>query len=200
MAQRNYQNRQFEELTFGYLDQLFRNAYARLGNRHDAEDIVQETYLKAYRAFGTFKNGTSVKNWLTQILVNNVRDHFRKASRTVQTVDIAEGLGEITEEPVQIGPEQEICDGEIDPSLASALRSMPDTCLAPLLLREIHEASYHEIATILDIPMGTVMSRLSRARALLRKKLLNDVRLDRLSIVPTVDSESELGGSPNALR
>jgi RNA polymerase sigma-70 factor (ECF subfamily) len=201
MVQKNYQNRQFEELTFGYLDQLFRFAYARLGNRHDAEDVVQETYLKAYRAFGTFRNGTSIKNWLTQILMNNVRDHYRKASRKVQTVNIADEIEESSEEPAQIGPEQEMCDGEIDPFVASALKAIPGTCLTPLLLREIYDASYGEIAQILDIPIGTVMSRLSRARALLRKKLLSDLRSDSLPIAPAAeDSQAELGGSPNALR
>ncbi|MGH9547812.1 MAG: sigma-70 family RNA polymerase sigma factor, partial [Terriglobales bacterium] len=129
---------------------------------------------KAYRAFGTFSRKTSVKNWLTAILINAVRDHLRKNARTISTIDFGndQDNGESLYEPTTRSPEQELCDNAIDPALIAALKSMPEEFLVPLLLREIQDASYEEIAKILEIPQGTVMSRLSRARALLRKKLL----------------------------
>jgi RNA polymerase sigma-70 factor, ECF subfamily len=159
----------FVSATSGYVDQLYRLAYSHVLNRQDAEDIVQETYLKAYRSYETFSNEMSVSNWMTRILINTVRDHFRKNRRSVPIVD---GADIVIEEPpasLAISPEDQLCNNEIDPSLLAALQLIPDTYLVPLLLREIHDATYDEIASVLDVPKGTVMSRLSRGRALLRK-------------------------------
>lgn len=201
MAKNNDVNRQFAALTFGYMDQLFRFAYARVGNTQDAEDIVQETYLKGYRAFHTVRKGDSIKGWLIQILMNNVRDHFRAASRAVQTVNIVDTHGENLVEPLQTGPEERLCDLEIDPALLKALNSMPPACVTPLLLREIHDATYSEIAALLNVPMGTVMSRLSRARVLLRKRLLVDGDSYGLRLFPNrQDNRPDSGGCCDALQ
>jgi RNA polymerase sigma-70 factor (ECF subfamily) len=191
MSEDNDRNRQFEKLTFGYVDQLFRFAYGRVKNTHDAQDIVQETYFKAYRAFHTFKQGTSVRNWLTQILVNTTRDYFRKTSRRVQTVDIAEAFGNGVDEPAQISPEEQICNSEIDLSLLNALRSMPADLVTPLLLKEVFDATYAEIASTLTIPIGTVMSRLHRARSILRKKLLTEVKSGKLTPFPNIQANEK---------
>jgi RNA polymerase sigma-70 factor (ECF subfamily) len=160
----------FVSATSGYVDQLYRLVYSHVLNRQDAEDIVQETYLKAYRSYETFSNEMSVSNWMTRILINTVRDHFRKNRRCVPIVDV-DGAGLIEERPAgtAISPEDQLCNMEIDPSLLAALQLIPEPYLVPLLLREIHDASYDEIASVLDVPKGTVMSRLSRGRALLRK-------------------------------
>jgi len=160
----------FEELTFCYLEQLFRLAYSRVGCVEDAQDILQETYLKAFRSFGSLKQRAYTKRWLTQILINTINDHQRKSRRFELTVDISDLPEEFADEQ-RPGPEEELCRDEIDPALIQALNSLPEIFLVPLLLREIQEASYEEIALILGIPLGTVMSRLSRARGLLRKKL-----------------------------
>lgn len=154
--------------TSGYVDQLYKLAYSRVLNRQDAEDIVQETYLKAYRSYQTADSDCGVKNWMTRILINTVHDHFRKSARTVPTVDGHEIVEEASAGST-ISPEEQLCNQEIDPKLLGALKLIPDTYLVPLLLREIHDASYDEIANVLDVPKGTVMSRLSRGRALLRK-------------------------------
>lgn len=167
------QGKDFRDMTLCYVEPLFRLAYARVGNNLDAEDIVQETYLKAFRAFGTFKGKTSIKNWLSQILINTVRDHFRKNQKELPTIDLDTAIEELPSEPMVSGPEETICENEIDPMLTRALKSIPDEFVTALLLREIHEASYKEIAQILDIPEGTVMSRLHRARTLLRTYLLS---------------------------
>lgn len=161
--------RKFKEVTYGYFDGLYRMAYARLSNAEDAEDVVQETYLKAFRAFDTFREGTNSKAWLIRILVNTIRDHIRKDGRTVQSVSLDESIHIPGSHAPN--PEEQLCRSEIDPELQSALRSLPEMFLTPFLLRELQALSYQEIATALDIPIGTVMSRLSRARDMLRKSL-----------------------------
>jgi len=168
----NHINRRFEDLTLGYADQLFRVAYARTGNRQDAEDIVQETYLKAFRSFNSFRDGTNMKAWLTQILINTVRDRHRSKAHSFPTMELDEAIGDGFDEPTFAGPEDQLCDQEIDADLANALRSMSEVLAVPLILREAYDASYEEIARILGLPIGTVMSRLSRARSALRKRLL----------------------------
>jgi RNA polymerase sigma-70 factor, ECF subfamily len=173
----NQLNQQFEKAAFSQINRLYRLAYSRVGNLQDAEDIVQETYLRAIKGFNTFKPGADVSNWLTQILINSVRDHFRKTSRTVPTVEIDEAFEEAFE-PAQAGPEERLCNAEVNGALAGALQSMPDEMLFPLLLREMHDSSYDDIANILEIPKGTVMSRLFRARAFLRRKLLAESHPD----------------------
>lgn len=171
MVSNNQPHGDFESVAFEYVEQMYRVAYARVGNKQDAEDIVQETYLNAFKSFSSFRRGANFKNWLTQILINNVRDHFRKTGRTVTTVEMDDDLDDQAMDSMQIGPEEELCNSEIDPQLVAALKMLPDGMLTPLILREIDDASYDDIASILDIPKGTVMSRLFRARSLLRKKL-----------------------------
>ena len=161
--------KRFKDLTYGYFESLYRMAYARLSNAEDTEDVLQETYLKAFRAFDTFKEGTNAKAWLIQILLNTIRDHIRKEHRTVQAIPLDETI-HITNQQFP-SPEQQLCASELDTRLLEALRSLPETFLSPLLLRELQSFSYQEIASALDIPIGTVMSRLSRARDLLRSKL-----------------------------
>lgn len=161
--------RRFKDLTYGYFESLYRMAYARLSNAEDTEDVLQETYLKAFRAFDTFREGTNAKAWLIQILLNAIRDHIRKEHRTLQAIPLDETI-HVTSQQFP-SPEQQLCANELDSHLLEALRSLPEIFLSPLLLRELQSLSYQEIATTLDIPIGTVMSRLSRARDLLRNKL-----------------------------
>jgi RNA polymerase sigma-70 factor, ECF subfamily len=165
-------SRHFENSTIGYADLLFRIAYARLGNAQDAEDVVQETYMKAFRSFGDFREGTNIKAWLTQILVNSIRDRYRKHSHMVSTVELDEAMGDGADEPAFPGPEELLCNDETDPELSRALKSMSEKLAIPLVLREAYDASYEEIANVLNVPKGTVMSRLSRARLELRRLLL----------------------------
>lgn len=86
----------FERIALQYAEPLYRLAFARIGNAADAEDIVQETYLKAFKNFPAFRHETSVKNWLSKILVNSIKDFFRKSGRTIETVELddAENLEE----------------------------------------------------------------------------------------------------------
>ncbi len=166
----NHHNKHFEDLTIGLADRLFRVAYARVGNVQDAEDVVQETYLKAYRSFESFNEGTNVKSWLMQILINVVRDRHRRIVHRVETVELKDWENG-ADEPAFASPEDLMIEDEIDPALSEALQCLSEQLAIPLILREGYDATYDEIAKILDIPIGTVMSRLSRARAALRERL-----------------------------
>lgn len=170
MADNN--NHKFENKTFGYLSQLFRLAYARVGNIEDAEDIVQSTYLKAFQGFDRLKGDSNVSAWLNQILINTIRDHFRKKGRLPATTSADDEDLDDNADYSEIGPEEILCDDEIDPALVQAFSAMPEQMASVFLLREMNDASYEEIASILEIPKGTVMSRLSRARTFLRKRLI----------------------------
>jgi RNA polymerase sigma-70 factor (ECF subfamily) len=132
-------------------------------NAHDAEDLVQETYLRAYRAFDRFQPGTNIRAWLFTILHRVRTDSFRKAGRLPQTVELAET------DPAVPPPQDALAQGGED--LARALAGLPETFRAAVVLRDVEDLSYQEIARVLDVPVGTVMSRIHRGRALLRAAL-----------------------------
>jgi RNA polymerase sigma-70 factor (ECF subfamily) len=156
-----------------YSKPLFSYAATRMNSQSDAEDVVQETFLKAYRSLATFKPGTDAKSWLFQILINTIRDHYRKAA--CRTAPLA--IEDVDETEIELsalvaGPDELAEQREQTQMLAEALTKLPEQLAAPLLLRDIADQSYKEIASALEIPIGTVMSRLSRARKLLAKLLL----------------------------
>jgi RNA polymerase sigma-70 factor (ECF subfamily) len=160
----------FQASTYPYLESLYRLAYARTGNAQDAEDMLQETYLKAFRAFPSLKDPTRVKSWLTQIMLRTIQDYRKREARMVPVVRMTD-IDEANLPASGQTPEERLCHQEIDADLVKALQAVPEIFLTPLLLREVYDASYEEISQILDIPKGTVMSRLSRARGMLRKSL-----------------------------
>jgi RNA polymerase sigma factor (sigma-70 family) len=164
---------EFEELALAHLPKLYRLAYARLGSREDAEDIVQEAYLKAFRAFGQRRDG-NFSGWLTTILINTLRDHKRKVARSAGVVSLDEFESvdhlESFEDP-SARPDELLEEQELGVDLETALRGTPGWMLTPFLLREVQDMSYKEISQVLSIPIGTVMSRLSRARQHLSSKL-----------------------------
>lgn len=167
---------EFEKLTWCYGRQLYRLAFSRLHNQQDSEDVVQETYVRAFRSFHTFSPNTDIRAWLVKILLNVMRDHYSKMLRTVPTDSMDEnsedGFSDSAPLSVTKSPEEIILENEFDPDLLQALRSLPSSLLYPLLLREVEDMNYQEIAGVLDIPVGTVMSRLFRARQSLRDKLI----------------------------
>jgi RNA polymerase sigma-70 factor (ECF subfamily) len=170
----NQTKTQFEELAFPLADKLYRIAYARLGNAQDAEDAVQETFSKAFRAFSSFKQGTNVGAWLSRIMLNVIADNLRKQQREPRPLSLDETADDSA--PIDVaspnpGPEQLLLNNVLDAELQCALDSISEDLLTPFLLREIQELSYKEIAAAMDVPIGTVMSRLSRARAQLLKLL-----------------------------
>jgi RNA polymerase sigma-70 factor, ECF subfamily len=171
--------KEFEKLTWPLGPDLFRLAYWRLANQQDAEDVMQETYLRAFRSFHTFQLGTNVKGWMTRILFNVVNDTLKKRVQRGDLLAIDDECDEIVnlqdQSALSKNPEIQLIDREIRPDLLDALQRLPTSLLHPLLLRELEDMTYAEIATILDIPTGTVMSRLFRARQMVREHLTKKV-------------------------
>jgi RNA polymerase sigma-70 factor (ECF subfamily) len=159
----------FNEMATQHLDSLYRTALRLSGRPQDAEDLVQETYLRAWRSLHTYKPGTNPKAWLFRILHNAHIDRFRASSRTVQTVDELEG-----QDPafvVHETPESLVMAGLMDAEVRQALMEIPEVFRACLVLADLEGFSYQEIADILGIPRGTVMSRLFRGRRAMRLAL-----------------------------
>ena len=160
----------FNEMATQHLDALYRTALRLSGRPQDAEDLVQETYLRAWRSLHTYKPGTNPKAWLFRILHNAHIDRYRASSRTVQTVDELEG-----QDPafvVHETPESLVMAGLMDAEVRQALMEIPEVFRACLILADLEGFSYQEIADILGIPRGTVMSRLFRGRRAMRRALM----------------------------
>jgi len=155
----------FEELTLPHAGDLFRAARAMLGNTADAEDVVQELYLQAWKSYDRFTPGTNYKAWLFGILFNVVRHYRRKWFK----FKAAEKSDEILEHVLvyQSSVPEDLRDEEV----LAALRAIPPNYSEVVLLSDVYEFSYREIQEALGIPAGTVMSRLSRGRKLLRTQL-----------------------------
>ena len=183
-----------EEWVRTYSKPLFSYAATRINCRSDAEDVVQETFLKAYRSMSTFKPGSDAKSWLFQILINSIRDHFRRASsRTTPLAMEDVDETEIEMSTLVAGPEELAEQREQAVILAEALAKLPEQLAAPLMLREIADQSYKDIAATLQLPIGTVMSRLSRARKLVAKIILpQQPQLDGVKLDPAPKADRTL--------
>ncbi len=158
----------FEELALGYTDQLFRVALRLVRNHQRAEDLVQEAYLQAWRSFHRFEAGTNLRAWLYKIMFNLHYSQLRRGKHEVQTID------EMIAETIAYDPPtpQFVTEAEVQ----AALNRVPKDFQIPVVLADIEEFSYNEIAELLQIPRGTVMSRLHRGRKLLRMELANYAR------------------------
>ncbi len=167
----------FERRAYFLAPKLYRLAYARLGNAQDAEDLVQDTFVKAFRAFKTFRQNANLEAWLVTILINTIRDHIRKANKLPAHLS-HEDAEEIEIADISAGPEEQLESSELNEAILKALKSIPESMSMPLLLREIHDMTYKDIAEVLDVPIGTVMSRLSRARQLLKNILSTNSKTD----------------------
>jgi len=156
-------DQRFEAELLPQLRSLFGAAYRMTGNAHDAEDLVQETFLRAYRALDRFQSGSNARAWLHTILQRVRTDAFRRKRRRPETVEL---LGE----GPAIAPAQDaLASGRED--LERALLGLPETFRTAVVLRDVQELSYAEIAATLGVPVGTVMSRIHRGRSLLREAL-----------------------------
>jgi RNA polymerase sigma-70 factor (ECF subfamily) len=153
----------FEAEMLPQMRSLFGAAYRMTGNAHDAEDLVQETFLRAHRAFDRYEPGSNARGWLHTILQRVRTDMFRRTRRRPETVEL---LGE---GPATPPPQDALASGRED--LERALQALPDAFREAVVLRDVQELSYAEIAAALGIPVGTVMSRIHRGRALLREAL-----------------------------
>jgi RNA polymerase sigma-70 factor (ECF subfamily) len=169
----------FERDAMQYTRQLYSAAMRMTRNPSDAEDLVQETYLKAYRAYHTFQEGTNLKAWLYRILTNTYINKYRKDSRRPSEVDLGtvedmylyRRLGSEESAEAARTTEDRVLDGMVESDVKQAVEELPENFRMPVLLADLEGFSYKEIAEILDIPIGTVMSRLHRGRKAMQKRL-----------------------------
>jgi RNA polymerase sigma-70 factor (ECF subfamily) len=168
----------FEAEALASLDSLYRAALRLTRVPADAEDLVQETYLKAFRAADRFEPGTNLRAWLFTILHNTARNRARDRARDTVTID-SEVVDRAADAPMIAGqvagaaetPETLLLRETLAPELQAAIDELPEAFRQAVWLRDVEEFSYAEIAAMLSIPVGTVMSRISRGRRFLFEKL-----------------------------
>jgi len=165
----------FEQLAMPLFDQLYNHACWLTGDRVDAEDLVQETYAKALKGFGSFAEGTNLRAWMFRILRNTfMTTKTGLAARNTEYLEDDEVLSDRVMAHA-ITPELLLLRSQNEQAVFAALESLPVNYRQIILLSEVEEMSYREIAEVLDVPVGTVMSRLSRARSGLRALLGTNV-------------------------
>src|SRR4051795_541846 len=161
----------FAREALGYVDSLYGTALRLTRRPADAEDLVQDTYLKAFRSAAQFQRGTNLKAWLFTILHNTFRNMLRHDGRNPVDVD-----SDYVEQAAASGatdhsPEELLTRATLDADLQAALDALPDAFRQAVWLRDVEELSYAEIADVLAVPIGTVMSRISRGRRALYERL-----------------------------
>ena len=169
----------FSDQAMEFMPSLYSAAMRMTRNPSDAEDLVQETYLKAYRAFGGFEQGTNLKAWLYRILTNTFINSYRSKKRRPEQTELDEGedlflyrrLGGLEAARAGRSAEDEVLDLFSEGEIKDAIEALPEQFRLAVLLADVEGFSYKEIADILDIPIGTVMSRLHRGRKALQKTL-----------------------------
>ena len=169
----------FAELAMEYMGSLYSAALRMTRNPSDAEGLVQETYLKAYRAFGSFEEGTNLKAWLYRILTNTFINSYRARRRRPEQTELDDvedlylyrRLGGLEAVSAGRSAEEEVLEHFTEGEVKAAVEALPDQFRMAVLLADVEGFSYKEIAEILDVPIGTVMSRLHRGRRSLQKTL-----------------------------
>ncbi|MEP9411543.1 MAG: sigma-70 family RNA polymerase sigma factor [Candidatus Brocadia sp.] len=182
MREENNRRKEFEEIAMAHIDSLYNMALRLVFNKEEAEDLVQETYLKAYRFFDTFQKGTNIKAWLFKILRNTFINKYRRTANMPGEVF----LEDIESVNTNMAYEQEAKTGEgidtleskytdlgslLDDDVKRAIDSLPIEYREAILFSDVEELSYKDISEITNVPIGTVKSRLNRARKLLQKSL-----------------------------
>ena len=173
----------FETEALSFLDALYRTALRMTRSEAEAEDLVQETYIRAFRFRHQFTPGTNLKAWLFRILTNTfINQYRRKAARpdTTELDDVEESIlyrhmRDVSPGSASPDPEAELIDNTLSSEVKDALEALPEKFRTTLLL-DVEGFSYKEIAEVLDIPIGTVMSRLHRGRKFLQKRLYDLAR------------------------
>jgi len=191
---------QFTSDAMQYAPQLFSTALRMTRNRSDAEDLVQETYIKGWRSFHTFQEGTNLRAWLFRIMTNTYINKYNAQKRKgteVELDDVEElflykRLGSIDQSLLSSSAEDQMIELFTDDEVKNALEALPEDFRMPVLLSDVDGFSYKEISEMLEIPIGTVMSRLHRGRKAMQKMLYEYARERGLIIEPeTVEGTGE---------
>lgn len=181
----------FVEDTEPFMASLYSTAVRLTGNRTDAEDLVQETYLRAYRSYGGFQEGTNLRAWLFRILTNAHINRYRARKRRPDETELDDiedlYLYRRVQGSTRYGQsaEDQLMELFSEAEVVDAVESLPDAYRMAVLLADVEGFSYKEIAEILDIPVGTVMSRLHRGRKALQKELYGFAEARGLVSSPT---------------
>ena len=178
----------FAEDGMPLMDGLYSAAMRMTRNAADAEDLVQETYLKAFNAYERFETGTNLKAWMYRILTNSYINAYRKKQRRPDESDIDDiedlylyrRLGGAESAVLSRSAEDELLEMFGEDEVKLALEDLPEHYRMPILLADVEGFAYKEIAEILDVPIGTVMSRLHRGRKQLQKRLYSFAEEHRL--------------------
>ena len=162
-----------------YAPQLFATALRMTRNRSDAEDLVQETFLKGWRAFDSYQQGTNLRAWLFRIMTNTFINKYNSQQRRPQETELDEveelflfrRMGAFDQSKMSQSAEDQMLELFTDDDVKNAIESLPETFRIPVLLSDVEGFSYKEIAEMLEVPIGTVMSRLHRGRKAMQKML-----------------------------
>ena len=170
--------KRFEDEALPHLDALYTMAIRLARNPDDANDLLQETVLRAYRFFHQFESGTNCRAWMLTILFNNFRNGYRKSSREQPASSPEEFERKVENEslrtdPAGSNPEAMLSALGMEGEVETALASLPGEFRDAILLVDVEELSYQEVSEVLNVPIGTIKSRVSRGRALLRDTLAN---------------------------
>jgi len=172
--------RQFKGEAVPHMDVLYNFALRMTNNAADAEDLLQETYLKAYRFWDSYEQGTNIRAWLFRIMKNSYINRYRKESKEPETVDYDEVKnyrGTVRDDGTDPNDLQQVIFGNLlDDEVAGAIAGLPEDFRTVLILCDIEGLTYEETAEFVDIPLGTVRSRLHRARKVLRASLMEYAR------------------------
>jgi RNA polymerase sigma-70 factor (ECF subfamily) len=179
-TRKNEKELEFEREAIPHTELLYNYALRMTNNPSDADDLLQETFLKAYRFWDKYESGTNIRAWLFRIMKNSYINRYRKETKEPSTVDYGEVenfYSSIKDASTESNDLQETLYGNLlDDDVASAVAELPEDFRTVVILCDIEGLSYEEISEFVDIPLGTVRSRLHRGRKLLRGKLLEYAR------------------------
>jgi len=178
-----------------YAPQLYSAAMRMTRNQADAEDLVQEAYLRGFRSFATFQEGTNLRAWLFRILTNAYINKYRAKQRRPIESDLAEiedlylyrRLGSMEAAAASLSAEDQFMDLFTDDIVKRALEDLPDHFRLPVILADVEGFAYKEIAEMLEIPIGTVMSRLHRGRKAMQRALYDYAKAKGLAVPAPAD-------------
>ena len=168
--------KRFEAEALPHLDAVYAMATRLVHNADDANDLLQETVLRAWRFFDQFEPGTNCRAWLLTILFNNFRNGYRRSSREQPASSTADfdhrvEANSLADNPRQENPETMVSARSMDREVEEAFNALPDEFRSALLLIDVQELSYQEASRVLEVPVGTIKSRVSRGRAMMRQAL-----------------------------